>query len=105
MQRIAPDSGIVYVDNDPAVILHAKALLDGPGSLAPEGVVSYVEADLRDPASIDFAVQKIAGPVHALFSCAGMGSASDRIDILLCNFCGTRHLTAPFSRSIAESTP
>jgi O-methyltransferase involved in polyketide biosynthesis len=50
VQRIAPDSGIVYADNDPAVVLHAKALLaeaDTPG-----GVVSYVEADLRDVSAV-----------------------------------------------------
>jgi S-adenosyl methyltransferase len=50
VQRIAPDSGIVYADNDPAVILHAKALLEGAGSA--EGVVSYLEADLRDVAAV-----------------------------------------------------
>jgi O-methyltransferase involved in polyketide biosynthesis len=54
VQRIAPDSGIVYVDNDPAVILHAKALLDGPGSGpgSAGGVVSYAEADLRDVSAV-----------------------------------------------------
>lgn len=50
VQRIAPDSGIVYADNDPAVILHAKALLAEADS--PGGVVSYVEADLRDVSAV-----------------------------------------------------
>jgi O-methyltransferase involved in polyketide biosynthesis len=50
VQRIAPDSGIVYADNDPAVILHAKTLLEGVGS--PDGVVSYLEADLRDVSAV-----------------------------------------------------
>ena len=37
-QRIAPDSGIVYADNDPAVLIHAKALLSGPMlASTPEG--------------------------------------------------------------------
>jgi S-adenosyl methyltransferase len=52
-QRIAPDSKIFYVDNDPAVLLHAKALLGRPvlGS-TPEGAVSYADADLRDVAAV-----------------------------------------------------
>jgi hypothetical protein len=47
-QREAPDSRIVYVDNDPVVLLHAAALLR---STSP-GVCDYIEADLRDPAQI-----------------------------------------------------
>ncbi len=44
-QRIAPESRIVYVDNDPLVLVHAEALLTS----APEGACSYIEADVRDP--------------------------------------------------------
>jgi len=47
-QRIAPESKIVYVDNDPLVLVHARALLVG----SPEGVTSYVDADVRDPEKI-----------------------------------------------------
>ncbi|HJY73694.1 MAG TPA: SAM-dependent methyltransferase [Streptosporangiaceae bacterium] len=48
-QRIAPDTGIVYTDNDPAVLIHARALLQTPLlASTPEGTVSYVDADLRD---------------------------------------------------------
>jgi S-adenosyl methyltransferase len=48
-QRIAPEAGIVYADNDPAVLVHARALLQNPMlASTPEGVVSYVDADLRD---------------------------------------------------------
>jgi O-methyltransferase involved in polyketide biosynthesis len=47
-QRVAPESRIVYVDNDPVVINHAHALLTG----AAEGVTDYIDADLRDPATI-----------------------------------------------------
>lgn len=43
-QRVAPDSRIVYVDNDPIVLAHARALLKG----TREGIVTYVDADLRD---------------------------------------------------------
>jgi S-adenosyl methyltransferase len=47
-QRVAPDSRIVYVDNDPIVARHAQALLRG----TREGVTTYIEADLRDPAPV-----------------------------------------------------
>jgi hypothetical protein len=47
-QAAAPEARIVYVDNDPLVLVHARALLTG----TPEGVTEYVDADLRDPAAI-----------------------------------------------------
>ncbi|MCX5250790.1 SAM-dependent methyltransferase [Streptomyces sp. NBC_00201] len=47
-QRIAPDARIVYVDNDPIVLAHARTLLTG----TPEGVTDYVDADVHDPAAI-----------------------------------------------------
>ena len=52
-QRIAPDTGIVYADNDPAVLVHARALLQSPMlASTPEGAVSYVDADLRDVTAV-----------------------------------------------------
>jgi hypothetical protein len=47
-QRIAPESRIVYVDNDPLVLVHARALLTS----SPEGVTDYVDADVHDPAAV-----------------------------------------------------
>jgi hypothetical protein len=47
-QRVAPESRIVYVDNDPLVLVHARALLVG----SPEGATDYLDADLRDPDAI-----------------------------------------------------
>jgi hypothetical protein len=47
-QQIAPDSRIVYVDNDPMVLAHARALLTS----SPEGRCAYIDADLRDPEKI-----------------------------------------------------
>jgi O-methyltransferase involved in polyketide biosynthesis len=47
-QRTAPESRIVYVDNDPLVLVHARALLTS----SSEGVTDYIEADLRDPDAI-----------------------------------------------------
>jgi SAM-dependent methyltransferase len=47
-QAVAPDARVVYVDNDPIVLVHAKALLTG----TPEGQTAFIEADLREPAKI-----------------------------------------------------
>lgn len=47
-QAIAPDSRIVYVDDDPIVLTHARALLTS----TPEGACQYIEADVRDPVKI-----------------------------------------------------
>ena len=47
-QSFAPQTRIVYVDNDPLVLVHARALLTS----TPEGVTDYIEADLNDPAGI-----------------------------------------------------
>ena len=47
-QRLAPASRIVYVDNDPLVLVHARALLTS----TPPGVTDYVDADVRDPDAI-----------------------------------------------------
>lgn len=47
-QSIDPCSRIVYVDNDPVVLAHARALLIS----APEGVTSYIDADAREPGKI-----------------------------------------------------
>jgi hypothetical protein len=47
-QQLAPESRIVYVDNDPLVLVHARALLTS----APGGMTSYIEADVRDTEEI-----------------------------------------------------
>jgi S-adenosyl methyltransferase len=47
-QAVAPESKIVYVDNDPLVLVYARALLTS----SREGVCEYVDADLRDPETI-----------------------------------------------------
>ncbi|GAA2406712.1 SAM-dependent methyltransferase [Streptomyces glaucosporus] len=47
-QRIAPESRIVYADNDPIVLAHARALLTS----TPEGATDYLDADLHDPDAI-----------------------------------------------------
>ena len=47
-QGIAPESHVVYVDNDPLVLSHARALLTS----SPEGATAYIDADVRDPERI-----------------------------------------------------
>ncbi|WP_189934975.1 SAM-dependent methyltransferase [Streptomyces sulfonofaciens] len=47
-QRVAPESRIVYVDNDPLVLRHAQALLTSTS----EGVTDYIDADLHEPEAI-----------------------------------------------------
>ncbi len=44
-QAVAPECRVVYVDNDPMVLVHARALLTS----TPEGVTDYIDADLRHP--------------------------------------------------------
>jgi SAM-dependent methyltransferase len=47
-QQVAPDARIVYVDNDPVVLSHARALLTS----TPQGACDYIDADVRDWAAI-----------------------------------------------------
>jgi hypothetical protein len=47
-QAVAPGSRVVYVDNDPLILTHARALLTSH----PDGATAYEEADLRDPERI-----------------------------------------------------
>jgi S-adenosyl methyltransferase len=55
-QAVAPESRIVYVDNDPLVLVHARALLTS----SPEGATDYVDADVRDTDAV------LAGAAQAL---------------------------------------
>jgi hypothetical protein len=47
-QAAAPESRVVYVDNDPVVLAHARALLTS----APQGATAYIDADARDTGKI-----------------------------------------------------
>jgi S-adenosyl methyltransferase len=47
-QAVAPASRVVYVDNDPIVLAHARALLTS----SPEGETGYLDADIKDPDGI-----------------------------------------------------
>ena len=48
VQAVAPQSRVLYVDNDPLVLVHARDLL----TTAPEGRTAYLDADLREPDTI-----------------------------------------------------
>ncbi|BCL32898.1 SAM-dependent methyltransferase [Streptomyces aurantiacus] len=47
-QAVAPEARIVYVDNDPLVLTHARVLLTS----TPEGATDYIDADLHDPGTV-----------------------------------------------------
>jgi hypothetical protein len=47
-QSVAPESRVVYVDDDPVVLAHDRAMLTS----APEGVIGYIEANARNPSAI-----------------------------------------------------
>jgi hypothetical protein len=47
-QQVAPDARIIYVDNDPLVLAHARALLTS----SPEGATHYVSANMGDPGTV-----------------------------------------------------
>jgi S-adenosyl methyltransferase len=53
-QRAAPSARVVYVDNDPIVLVHARALLTSH----PAGATDYIDADLRDTAAILAAAER-----------------------------------------------
>jgi hypothetical protein len=65
-QAVAPESRIVYVDNDPIVLVHARALLTS----TPEGACAYLDADLKDTGKILHEASRtldFAKPVAVLF--------------------------------------
>ena len=47
-QQVAPQARVAYVDNDPIVLAHARALLTS----GPAGATAYLDADLRDTGTI-----------------------------------------------------
>ncbi|WP_435591562.1 SAM-dependent methyltransferase [Nocardia sp. bgisy118] len=66
-QSVAPDAKIVYVDNDPLVLTHARALLT---STTPEGVTTYVDCDFHDTEQIVADAQNVLNfnkPIAVMF--------------------------------------
>ncbi len=70
-QRIAPESRIVYVDNDPLVLVHSRTLLTS----TPEGACDYIHADFHDTERVVSQASRtldFARPIALLFSgCMG----------------------------------
>ncbi|WP_049571130.1 SAM-dependent methyltransferase [Nonomuraea sp. SBT364] len=54
-QSVDPSCRVVYVDNDPVVLVHARALLQGES----EGDTSFIDADLREPEKIVEAAREL----------------------------------------------
>jgi S-adenosyl methyltransferase len=86
-QSIMPHCRIVYVDNDPVVLTHARALLRS----SPEGVTSFIDADVREPGKIIESAQDTLDfnePValvlfNILALVLGNGEVADVIETLL----------------------
>jgi hypothetical protein len=77
-QQIAPESRIVYVDNDPVVLLHAETLLRS----AAGGATDYIDSDMRDPERIMAAAAKtldFSAPIAILFM-GVLGHVTDDAD-------------------------
>ena len=60
---------------------------------------TYIKANLAEKKSIDAALDQVGGPVHALFSCAGVADGTPGIEKI--NFIGHRHM---IDRMLAEGT-
>ncbi|GGK97124.1 SAM-dependent methyltransferase [Nocardia jinanensis] len=114
VQESAPDARVVYVDNDPIVLAHARALLIGTA----EGVTQYVQSDLTDPARIlsapavretlDFA-EPVALSLIALCHFVPGDRIYDIVDTLLAplpsgSYLVMTHLTTDFDPAMVEGT-
>ncbi|MGH3921559.1 MAG: SAM-dependent methyltransferase, partial [Pseudonocardiaceae bacterium] len=89
-QQIAPEARIVYVDNDPLVLAHARALLS---NTTPEGVTTYVDADFHDPDLIISDARNVLNftqPIAVMF----MGALGHITDIDEMHSIVTRVMTA-----------
>ncbi|MBZ9643283.1 SAM-dependent methyltransferase [Streptomyces sp. PSKA30] len=105
-QRVAPDSRIVYVDNDPIVLTHAHALLTS----APEGRTAYLDADLYDPEAVlkaaegtlDFSRPIALMILNTLGHVADYDQARDLVRRLMAGLPSGSHLVISDSTSTSE---
>jgi hypothetical protein len=84
-QRVASDTRVVYVDNDPVVLTHARALLT-----STQATTAYVDADLHDPGRI------LAAAAQTL-------DFTQPIGLMLLGILG--HIDDDEARSILKATP
>jgi hypothetical protein len=89
-QRVAPASRIVYVDNDPMVMAHARALLTS----TPEGSTRYLEEDLRNPEKIlaDLGILDLHEPVALML-------------IAVVHFLGDQPAAVDIVRTLVDALP
>lgn len=79
-QEAAPESKVVYVDNDPAVLAHARALLT---NTTDEGVTDYIDSDFHNPEQILADARNILNfkqPIAVMFM-GVLGHAHDYDDL------------------------
>jgi hypothetical protein len=91
-QAVAPESRIVYVDNDPLVLVHARALMAGTDG---KGRTTHVHADYHDPELILAEAAKVldfSRPVGVMF----MGVLGYEPDL---------HVVSSIVRRVLEATP
>ena len=91
-QEVRPSARVAYVDNDPVVLAHARALLAAPG-------VAAVTADLRDPAAVlaDPDLRAVIAPAEP--ACVILGAVLHFLDA------GTaRDVTAGYARLVAPGS-
>ena len=82
-QSLVPECRITYVDNDPMVLSHARALMKS----APGGTVGYVDADVRDPGAIVAGARSILDfsqpvAVMLLFTLAYVQGAAEAAEVV-----------------------
>lgn len=65
-------------------------------------LASFNQVDLRDPDSIDGAVEKIGGRVDALFNCAGLPQTFPPLEVMKVNYVGTRRVTERVLQLMSE---
>ena len=105
-QAVSPESRVVYVDNDPQVLSHARALL----ASEPGGTCAYIDADVRDPGAVldqaaqtlDFtrsAAVLLLAILHFIPDADGLESIVPRLAAGLApgSFVAVSHLTADFA--------
>ena len=92
-QAVAPDARVVYVDNDPLVLVHARALLTS----APEGQTAYIQADLRDPGEI------LSSPV--VRSVLDFSKPIALMLVAVLHFVGDEHKPAELVAALCEALP
>jgi hypothetical protein len=110
-QSVAPASRIAYVDNDPVVLIHAKALLTS----TREGATTFIDADMRDTEKIlrqaaqtlDFSQPVAVQMFGILHFLAGDGEAGRIVTTLMAampagSYLAICHLTADFHPQMSE---